>query len=78
VVAVVHVCMHAQVCLCISVCAYALVRVCVIRICAYGVATMSRRLKICRMTSLLQGSFAKETCNFKEPTNRSHPIALQI
>jgi len=21
------------------------------------------------------GSFAKETCNFKEPTNRSHPIA---
>jgi len=24
--------------------------------------------------SLLQGSFAKETYNFKEPTNRSHPI----
>ena len=44
----------------------------------YGVATMSRHLKIiglfCRTQSLLQGSFAKETCNFKEPTNRSHPI----
>jgi len=44
----------------------------------YGVTTMSRLLKIiglfCRISSLLQGSFAKETCNFKEPTNRSHPI----
>ena len=28
----------------------------------------------CRIGSLLQGSFTKETCNFKEPTNRSHPI----
>jgi len=28
----------------------------------------------CRISSLLQGSFAKETYNFKEPTNRSHPI----
>ena len=41
-------------------------------------ATISRLLKIiglfCRISSLLQGSFAKETCNFKEPTNRSHPI----
>ena len=38
-----------------------------------------RRLKIiglfCRVQSLLQGSFAKETYHFKEPTNRSHPIA---
>jgi len=44
----------------------------------YGVATISRLLKIkglfCRIPSLLQGSFAKETYNFKEPTNRSHPI----
>ena len=44
----------------------------------YGVATISRLLKIiglfCRIASLLQGSFAKETYNFKEPTNRSHPI----
>jgi len=29
------------------------------------------------MSSLLQGSFAKETYNFKEPTNRSHPIARE-
>ena len=44
-----------------------------------GVATISRLLKtirlFCRISSLLQGSVAKETYNFKEPTNRSHPIA---
>jgi len=44
----------------------------------YGLATTSRLLKIIglfyRISSLLQGSFAKETCNFQEPTNRSHPI----
>ena len=48
----------------------------------YGVATICRLLKIislfCRISSLLQGSFAKETCNFKEPTNRSHPIPIYI
>ena len=42
-------------------------------------ATISRLLKIaglfCRTSSLLQGSVAKETYNFKEPTNRSHPIS---
>jgi len=45
---------------------------------SYGVATISRLLKIiglfCRIQSLLQGSFANETYNFKEPTNQSHPI----
>jgi len=44
----------------------------------YGVATISRLLKIiglfCRISSLLYGSFSKETYNFKEPTSRSHPI----
>jgi len=44
----------------------------------YGVATISRLLKIiglfCRIQFLLQGSFAKETYNFREATNRSHPI----
>jgi len=39
---------------------------------------MSRRLKMIglfrRISSLLQGSFAKETYNFKEPTSGSHPI----
>jgi len=44
----------------------------------YWVATISRLLKItglfCRISSLLQGSFAKETYNFKEPTNCSHHI----
>ena len=48
----------------------------------YGVATICRLLKIiglsCRIWSLLQGSFAKETYNFKETTNRSHPIPQQL
>ena len=30
----------------------------------------------CKIQSLLQGSFAKETYNCKEPTNCSHPITL--
>jgi len=46
----------------------------------YGVATVSRIDKIiglfCRMLSLLQGSFAKETYNSIDPTNQSHPIGL--
>jgi len=41
-----------------------------------GVATSSRLLKIiglfCRISSLLKGSFAKETYNFKEPTNMGY------
>jgi len=44
----------------------------------YGVATSSRLLKIigffCRISSLVQVSFTKKTCNCKEPTSRSHPI----
>ena len=45
----------------------------------YGVATVTRIDKIiglfCKISSLLQGSFANETYNFKEPTNRSHLIS---
>jgi len=45
----------------------------------YGAAMISRLLEIlglfCRISSLLQGSFAKETYNFKAPTHRSHPIS---
>ena len=48
----------------------------------YGVATISRLLKIVglfsKILSLLKGSFAKETSNFKEFTNRSHPIAERV
>jgi len=44
----------------------------------YGVATISKRLKIigmfCRISSLLWVSFAKETYNLIDPTNQSHPI----
>ena len=46
----------------------------------YEVATVSRLPAIiglfCRISSLLQGSFAKETYSDKEPTNRSHPIIV--
>jgi len=44
----------------------------------YGVATISTLLKMiglfCRISSVFQGSFAKETYNLNEPTNCSHPI----
>jgi len=45
----------------------------------YGVATIRRLPKtiglFCRISSLLQGSFAQEIYNLKEPTNRRHPIS---
>ena len=48
----------------------------------YVVASMRRLLKTiglyCRLSSILQDSFAKETYNFKEPTNQSHPICGYI
>jgi len=48
----------------------------------YGVATINRLPKIigpfCRISSLLWGSFAKETNIFQEPTNRSHPITVTL
>ena len=44
----------------------------------YGVAPSSRLLKIvglfCKRALLNRWYSAKMTCNFKEPTNRSHPI----
>jgi len=55
-------------------------RSCINRNWGYGVAAMSRLIKIaglfCRISSRLRVSFAKETYNFMEPTNRSHPIHL--
>jgi len=43
-----------------------------------GLAMIRRLLKIigifCKISSLYNFSFAKETYHFKEPTNRSHPI----
>ena len=45
-----------------------------------GVATNSRLLQIigllCKRALLKSLYSAKETYNFEEPTNRSHPIAL--
>ena len=42
--------------------------------------SISRLLNIiglfCRISSLSWGSFAEETYNFKEPTDRSHPITV--
>jgi len=44
----------------------------------YGVATISRIDKMiglfCRISSLLKGFLAKETFNFIDPTDLSHPI----
>jgi len=43
---------------------------------------ISRLLEIIRLfgeyRSLLSGSFAKETYNLKEPTNRSQPITVHV
>jgi len=48
---------------------------------AYGVASTSRLLKIiglfCKRALYKRLYSTKETYNFKEPTNRSHPIARQ-
>ena len=47
-------------------------------LCEAPQVSLSRLLQIvgllCRISSLLWGSFAKETCNSKEPTSRNHPI----
>jgi len=52
----------------------------VMRSSAYGVAIVSRIDTIirlfCRISSRLQGSFAKETYNLIDPTNWSHPICV--
>ena len=46
----------------------------------YGVASTSRLLKIiglfCKRALCKRGYSAKETYNFKEPTNRSHPMEV--
>ena len=46
----------------------------------YGVATISRMLKniglFCKRALQKRPVFCKETCIFKHPTNRSHPIAM--
>ena len=46
----------------------------------YGVATVSMidniTVLLYRIYSVLNGSFVKETYNFVDPTNRSHPIVL--
>jgi len=49
--------------------------------CKYGVATISRLLKIiglfCQRALQNRRYSAKETYNFDEPTNRSHPISRE-
>ena len=63
--------------LCVRVCVRETYCVCCTQ---YGVATVSRIDQIIglfrRIASLLQGSFAKETYHFIDPTNRSKPITL--
>jgi len=49
---------------------------------AYGVAAVGRIDKItglfCRISSVLHGSFAKETYNLIDPANQSHPIDVSV
>jgi len=63
--------------MCVRVCVRETYCVCCTQ---YGVATVSRIDQIIglfrRIASLLQGSFAKETYHFIDPTNRSKPITL--
>ena len=70
-------CMH----MCI-LCVHMFARILLWGVWGYGVAMVSRIDKIislfCRIASLLQGSFAKETCNFIDPTNQSHPIPMCV
>jgi len=58
-------------------CMYILYTLCITRVC-YRVATISRLLKImglfCKRALKKRQYSASETYNFKEPTNRSHPI----
>jgi len=48
----------------------------------YGVATISRLLKsiglLCKRALSKRRYSAKETYNFQEPTNRSHPILICV
>jgi len=52
------------------------------RVVGYGVATISRLLKIiglfCKRALYKRLCSAKETYDFKEPTNRSHPIGVVL
>jgi len=61
-------------------CACALFHWCWWKACKYGVATISRLLKIiglfCKRALYKRRYSAKETYNFKEPTNRSHLICI--
>ena len=49
---------------------------------SYGVATISRMLKniglFCKRALQKRPVFCKETCIFKHPTHRSHPIVIPI
>ena len=62
-------CVCVRVCLCVFACIYI----------NYGVATISRLLKMialfCNRALLKKLYSAKETYNLKEPTNRRHPIS---
>ena len=80
---------HDDTCICCHVC-YTCVETCVIymcwhmcwHMCCYGVATWSRLLQFiglfCKRALWKRRYSAKETYNFKEPTNRSHPIHVLL
>ena len=69
-----------EVCVCVNYthiyeCIYAYVYA---EVCIYIYALVVSGALFRRISSLLWGSFAKETYDFKEPTNRSNPIHIYI
>ena len=52
--------------------------VCLENLCSYGVASISRLLKMIGLfykRALQKRLYSAKETNFKEPTNRSHPVA---
>ena len=73
----VYICIYVYVYMCIFVCVYVCTNKCeCIKRAKYCLVIHDKNL-FCRISSLLQGSFAKETCNFKEPTHLSCPISKE-
>ena len=72
------ICAYVCVCVCIYDYMYCHVTLVAMGSRLYGVATISRLLKIiglfCKRALLKRRYSAEETYTFKEPTNRSHPI----
>jgi len=73
---------YTYICVCVYICIYTYMYICIYtRTYVYGLATISRMLKnirlFCKRALQKRPVFCKETCIFKHPTNRSHPIVTE-